>query len=102
MAWSEFARDRFDLDPCCRLRRIERPGGDLPVGEKALRHADASDSQRFEPLGLEPAANDELRRAAADVDDQTRRGRWREHMCHAEIDQARFFVTADDIDRKAQ
>ena len=23
-------------------------------------------------------------------------------MCHAEIDQARFFVTADDIDRKAQ
>ena len=102
MARSEFARDRFDLDPRRRLRRIECPGGDLPVGEKALRHADASDSQRFESLGLEPAADDELRRAAADVDDQTRRGRRREHVRHAEIDQARFFVTADDVDRKAQ
>ena len=74
MARAEFTRDRFDLDPCRHLRRFERLGGDFPAVEKALRHAHASDFQRFEALGLEPATDDELRRTTADVDDQTRRG----------------------------
>ena len=74
LARSEFTRDRLDLDPRRHLRCFERSGGDFPVGEKALRHAHASDFQRFEALGFEPATDDELRRATADVDDQARRG----------------------------
>ena len=65
-------------------------------------HADAADLERFEALGLEPAADDEFGRAAADVDDQAWLERARQLVRDAEINQARFFVPADDVDGKSQ
>ena len=101
MSRRELARDRFDLDARHGFRGLHRRGADRAVGEESLRHADAADRQRFEPLGLETAADDELGRAAADVDDEPRLERARQLVRDAEVGEARLFVAADDVDRKA-
>jgi hypothetical protein len=81
---------------------IERGRRYRAVAKEALRYADAADRQRFETLGLEAAADDELRRSAADVDHQPRaRGR-RKLVRDAEVREASFLVAADDVDGKAQ
>ena len=98
----EFACDRFDLGTRARFRRGERLGEEAPVPEKALRVAHAADLQRFEPLRFQAATDDEFGRAAADVDAKARRLGRRQHVCNAEIDEARFLVTGNDVDRKAQ
>ena len=72
------------------------------VGEKALRHPDATDLQRLEALGLEPAADDEFGRSAADVDDEPRLGRGRQHVRDAVVDEPRFLVAGDDVDRESE
>ena len=82
--------------------RIEARGRYPAIGEKALRHAHASDIQRLEPLRLHAAPENELGRATPDVDDQPRSGgRWK-HMRDADVDQPRFFVPADDVDGKSE
>jgi hypothetical protein len=63
-----------------------------PCGKEPLRHADAAELQRFEALGRHAAADDELGRAAADVDDEARLGRRRQLVRDAEIDEPRLLV----------
>ena len=53
MSRSEASRDRLDLDARHGFRGLHRGRADRAVGEEPLRHADAADRQRFEPLGLE-------------------------------------------------
>ena len=98
----EVPGDGLDLGARVRLGRAKRGRGERAVGEEALRHADAADLERLQPLGLHAAADDELGRAAADVDHEPRRGRRRQHVGDAEVDQPRFLVAADDVDRKAE
>jgi hypothetical protein len=51
---------------------------------------------------FQAATDDEFGRAAADVDAKARRVGGRQHMRDAEIDESRFLVTGNDVDRKAQ
>ena len=57
-----------------------------------------SDSSRS---GWKPAADDELGRAPADVDDEPRLERARQFVRDAEVGETRLLVAADDVDRKA-
>ncbi len=97
----EAARDRLDLDARHRFRGVHRRGRDLAVGEVTLRHPDAADRQRLEPLGLQAAADDELGRTAADVDDESRLQRARQLVRDAEEGEPRLLVPADDVDRES-
>ena len=73
-----------------------------PLREEALGEPDAADLQRFELLRREAAADDELGRAAADVDDEARLGRGRQDVGDAVVDEPRFLVAGDDVDREAE
>ena len=64
--------------------------------------ANATHVQRFHQLRLDSAANDELGRTAADVDHQALVIDRRQRVRRADVDQARLFAAADDLDRKAQ
>ena len=92
----------FDLDASRGFRGIESRFADFSSAKKALRHADASDFQRLQALGLEPASDDELGRAASDVDDQPRRRRCRQHVRNADVDQPRFLVPANHVDGRSK
>ena len=98
----ELAGDRLDLRARDRFRGGKGFGGEAPIGKKSLGHADAADFERLQALGLEPAADDELGRSAADIDDQARLGRSRQLVRDAEIDQAGFFVSGDHVDRETE
>ena len=54
------------------------------------------------PQRIHAAADDELGRAAADVDDQPRLARGRQHVRDAEVDEPRLLVAGDDVDRVAR
>ena len=69
---AELARDRLDERARIGLRGAKRVGAQLAGREEALRHADAAQLQRLEALGRHAAADDELGRAAADVDHEPR------------------------------
>ena len=99
---AELARDRFDLGARRGVGRGEGRRRQRAVGEEAPRHADAADLQRFEPLRHETAADDELGRAAADVDDEPRLVGCRKHVRDAVVDEPRFLVAGDDVDREAE
>ena len=99
----ELARDRLDLGARVGLggartlrRESCRRGRSAAV---KLTQPNLSDSRRS---GIEAAADDELGRAAADVDDEPRLARRRQHVRDAEVDEARFLVPGDDVDRKAE
>ena len=98
----ELARDRLDFGARVGLGGEKGIGAKLPVGEEALGVADATHLQRLEPLRIEAAADDELRRSPADVDDEPRLARRRQHVRDAEVDEPRFLVPRDDVDRKAE
>ena len=102
MTRAELAGDRLDLDAGRGFRAFEAGGGKPSPRKEPLCHADAADLEGFDALGLEPAADDEFGRPAADVDDQTWLERARQLVRDAEINQARFFVPADDVDRKSK
>ena len=98
MTTVEVTRDRLDLDASRRFRLVKCERRQRTIAEKSLRHADTADLQRFQHLRLEPAADDELRRAAADVDDKPRLGAGREHVRNADVDQSRLFVPGNNVD----
>ena len=102
MLGAELAGDRLDFRTRVRFCRCKRVGAQRAVRKEPLRHADAAELQRLQALGRHPAADDELGRAAADVDDEPRLGRRRQFVRDAEIDEARLFVAADDVDREAE
>ena len=99
---SEFARDRLDFGAGARLRGAECLGAEPAVAKKTLRVADAADFERLETLGLQATPDDELGRAAADIDAKARSVGWRQHVRDAEINESRFFMSGDDVDRKAE
>lgn len=71
--------------------------------EKPPRAGNASGLQTLAFQRLKPAADDELGRAAADVDHQPALvGLGRLRMRHAQIDQACFLAPADHFDRMTQ
>ena len=98
----ELAGDRLDFRARDRFRGGKGFGGEAPIGKKSLGHADAADLERLQALGLEPAADDELGRSTADIDDQAWLGRSRQLVRDAEIDQAGFFVSGDYVDRETE
>ena len=69
-------RDRAKLEPHREPRALETFRAQLAVGEMRAADADAADVQAFEMLRLVAFADDELRAAAADVDDEIRRRPW--------------------------
>ena len=64
------------------------------------RHA--AQQPRSHGAGLPAAADDQLGRAPAHVQHQAPFMGGRQALRHAAVDQAGFFLTADDLDRKAQ
>jgi hypothetical protein len=64
--------------------------------------ADAAHVQRLGEQRVETGTDDELRRAAADVDDQAPLRRCRQGMRDTEVDEARFLASRDHLDRKAE
>ena len=102
MTRTELLGDRLDFRARGRFRDRERVGGQPPVREESLGHAYAADLERLQTFGLESATDDELGRTAADVDDQTGLDRPGQLVCDAKIDQARLFMSADDVDRETE
>ena len=74
----------------------------LAVGEKPEAVADAAHVQRLGELRLEAGADDELGRAAADVDHQASVRGGGQRMRHAQIDEARLLAARDHLDREAE
>src|SRR5690606_4813244 len=62
---------------------------------------DAADGQAFEELRLASLADDQLRAAAADVDDERRSRPARRMVRHTAIDQPRFLDAGDHLDQMA-
>ncbi|MBS1216276.1 MAG: hypothetical protein H6R20_1250 [Proteobacteria bacterium] len=83
------------------LGLLHRALVDAPVGKVAQRVAHASHRQALHHLGLVAGADDEFRRAAADVGHQPAVGRRRERMGHAEIYEPRLLTPEDHLDGKA-
>ena len=81
-------RDWPQLQPHCEARTLETLRAQLTVVEMRAAHADAADRQALEMLRLVAFADDELRAAAADVDDEVRSLRRIGVVRHAEIDRA--------------
>ena len=75
---------------------------DFAVGEVLQAVAHAAHVKARELLRLVARADDELGRAAADVDDEPLLLRRRQAVLHAEVDETRFFAACDDLDRKAE
>ena len=98
----EFAGDGLDLGARGSLGRDECRLRQRAVGEKSLGDAHAAELQRLEPLGHEAAADDELRRAAADVDDEPRGVAGRQHVRDAVVDEPGLLVAGDDVDGEAE
>jgi len=77
----------------------------MAVGE-ILHVAHAAHVERLGELRLQAGADDELGRAAADVEHQAplvfRQRRGRQRVRHAEVDQARFLAARDHLDREAE
>ena len=96
----ERAGNRLDFGARHGVGGREGLCGKAAVGEETLRHADAPDLQRLETLGFEAAADDELGRSAADVDDEPRLARCGQHVRDAVVDEPRFLVAGDDVDRE--
>ncbi len=85
-----------------QLGRLHMRLVDLAVGEILEAVREAAHVERFGELRIEAGADDELGRAAADVDDQPARGGGRHRVRHAEVDEARFLAAGDDLDREAE
>ncbi len=98
----ELAGDRLDLGARRRVGGGERRRGQVAVGEIPLRQSHATDLERLESFRREPAPDDELGRAAADVDHEARLGRGGQHVGDAGVDEPRFLVAGDDVDREAE
>ncbi len=84
------------------LRLFERALGELAVPEKLPRVRHAAHVEAVQPLRLEAFADDEFRRAAADVDHQPALAAHRQAVRDAEVNQARFFAPGDDFNREAE
>ena len=89
---------RLQLLARSKLGGLETRGAQHTVAEMAGAMADAAHVEAFHVERIETAAEYEFRAAAADVHHQAHVGIVIETMGHAEIDQARFLVPADDID----
>ena len=94
--------DQFDLLGRGDLRLAQAALFDLTAGEVAHGETDAAHVQRFHQLRIVALADDELGRAASDIDDQALvRGR-RQGVRGTEVNQAGLFTPGDDFDRKSQ
>src|SRR6266571_1670870 len=102
MPRAELPGDRLDFRARHGFRGGKSFRGEAAIGKKSLGHAYTADLERLQALGLEPAADDELGRSTADIDDQARLGRSRQFVRDAEIDQAGFFVSGDYVDRETE
>src|SRR5438046_6201483 len=102
MPRSEVSGDRLDLDARRRFRGVETFRAQASFGKETLRDAYTADLERREPLGLESAADDELGRSAADVDDEPRLERSRQLVRDAQVDQPSFLVHADHAEWQAE
>src|SRR6185503_4560293 len=89
---------RPELEPHGQPRALEALRAELAVVEMRTADAHAADVQALELLGLMTFADDELRAAAADVDDEIRAVRRVRVMRNPEVDEARLFDTGDDLD----
>jgi len=91
--------DRFDFLACRDPRTLEAAQRQLAVPELLVAHGDATQLQAFHVLRVAAAADGELRAAAADVDDQPPFGAARQRLRDAGIDETRFFLAGNDLDR---
>ena len=98
----ERSRDRLQLESHREPRAIETLFGQLAVLEMLDAQADAADREALEIFRLIPFADDELRAAAADVDDEVRPLSRVRVVRNSEVDQPRFLDTRDDLDRMAE
>jgi hypothetical protein len=99
---AKLAGDRFDFRACTRFGRREGLGAETAVAEETLGKAHAADLQRLQSLGIQAAADDELGGAPADVDHEPGRVRRRQDVRDAEVDEPRFLVAGDHVDREAE
>src|SRR6185503_4583539 len=91
--------DRPKLEAYGEARTIETFRTELAVVEVRFTDADATNVQTLEMLRLVALADDELRAAAADVDDEVRAAGRLCVMRNAEIDEARLFDARDHFHR---
>ena len=94
--------DRLDFGACRGVGRGEGVCAQAAVRKEALRQSHAADLQRLEALGNETAADDEFGGSAADVDDEPRLSGGRQHVRDAVVDEPRFLVAGDDVDREPE
>ena len=71
---------------------------ELAVGEKGAGIGHAAHVEAFQRLRFEVLTDDELGGTAADIDDQAPAVHFGQRMSGAEVDQARLFAAADDLD----
>jgi hypothetical protein len=96
-AAAEGCGDGAQLQACGESRALEPLGTQLAVSEVRAAHADASDVQALEMLGLIAFADDELGAAAADIDDEIRSVRRIGVVRDTEIDQSRLLDAGNDL-----
>ncbi len=91
-------RQRFQLLRRRKARAAEVFAADFTVGEVELGETDAAHAAAFNQLRLEVFADHQFGRAAADVDHQLA-SFLRLRMFDAHKNQARLFMTGNDLDR---
>src|SRR5258706_466929 len=94
--------DTGELLPRAEHRGLHAGLVDLALGKVLEAETQAAHVERFGELRLKPRADDELRRAATDVDHQAPLLRDRQRVRHAEVNQPRFLAARDHLDREAE
>jgi hypothetical protein len=96
------AHDGFELLARRQLGRLHAGFLDAAAREVLQAEADAAHVERFQLDRLDVAADDELRRTAADVHHQLLGARVGQGVGDAEVDQPRLLAAGDDLDGKAE
>ena len=96
------ALERRELASRREHRALHRLLAQLAAAEIRERPVHAAHVQAVRLERLETLAEHDLRRAAADVDDEPARRVVREVVRDAEVDEARFFGAGDDLDRVSE
>ncbi len=95
------ALDVGQFRECCEFRAAHAFLVDLPIGEEALAVGDAAHAKAFQGKRFELLADDQLRGATADIDDQAA-AVLGQRMGRPQVDQAGLLPAGNDLDALAE
>ena len=89
----------FEITAGRQDRGVERRGIDPAAGKEDHALLDGADAKRLDALDFGPASEDQLGRAAADIEHQAPFARHAERVSYAHVDQPAFFFARNNLDR---